>query len=91
MQSPTCATCPFFRPVAEENQGTCHVNPPTVNHSGFGQWPKIGYWQVCSEHPDAPMRQSVRLLAQMAAALESPVRDPAFVATGDSPFAKSVR
>lgn len=71
MQSPTCATCPFFRPTDIEQHGTCHVEPPKGGSSGFGYWPKVAYWGFCSEHPHAPRTRIHDLLALIAYRLES--------------------
>lgn len=66
MQSPTCATCPFFRALDIDHHGTCHVEPPKDSPGGFGYWPKVQSREFCSEHPQAQGSKTQYLLALIA-------------------------
>lgn len=54
----TCATCPWWRPIASENSGRCHHSASAVDTYRADDW-----W--CNEHPDRKL-PDVHELAKIA-------------------------
>lgn len=49
---PTCASCPFWKPNPDlgTDMGECHKEPPILVGLDT-QFPPIGDWEWCGDHP----------------------------------------